>query len=135
MQENKDDLNDVRFLGSISAGFPSPADDSKEQKLDLNELVAPHPLSTYYMQVAGDSMIGACIHQGDLIVVDRSVTAAHKKIIVARLGDKYTLKRLWNMYPKMYLRPENPKYQPIEVTNNPDFEIFCVVTFVVHQAH
>ena len=134
MQENKDDLNDVRFLGSISAGFPLPVDDSKEQKLDLNELVAPHPISTYYMQVAGDSMIGACIHQGDLIVVDRSVTAAHKKIIVARLGDKYTLKRLWNMYPKMYLRPENPKYQPIEVTNNPDFEIFGVVTFVVHKA-
>src|SRR5216684_4124736 len=118
MQENKDDLNDVRFLGSISAGYPLPVDDYKEQKLDLNELVAPHPISTYYMQVAGDSMIGACIHQGDLIVVDRSVTAAHKKIIVARLGDKYTLKRLWNMYPKMYLRPENPKYQPIEVTND-----------------
>ena len=135
MQENKGDLNNVRFLGSISAGLPSPADDFKEQKLDLNELVAPHPFSTYYMRVAGDSMIGACIHQGDVIVVDRSVTAAHKKIIVARLGDKFTLKRLWNMYPKMYLRPENPKYQPIEVTNNPDFEIFGVVTFVVHKAH
>jgi len=135
MQENKDELNNVRFLGSISAGLPSQADEYKERKLDLNEMVAPHPTSTYYMQVAGDSMIGACIHSGDLIVVDRSMTAAHKKIVVARLGDKYTLKRLWNMYPKLYLRPENPKYQPIEVTNIPDFEIFGVVTFVVHKVH
>ena len=134
MRENKDDLNNVRFLGSISAGLPSPADDFKERTLDLNKLVAPHPISTYYMQVAGDSMIGACIHPGDVIVVDRSVTAAHKKIIVARLGNKFTLKRLWNMYPKMYLRPENSKYQPMEVTNHPDFEIFGVVTYVVHKA-
>jgi DNA polymerase V len=133
MRKNTDDLNNVRFLGSISAGPPAPVGDSRERTLDLNKLVAPHPVSTYYLQVAGDSMIGACIHQGDVIVVDRSVTAAHKKIVVARLGDRYTLKRLWNMYPKMYLRSENPKYQPIEVTNHPDFEIFGVVTFVVHK--
>jgi DNA polymerase V len=134
MRENIDDLYNVRFLGTISAGFPSPPDDYQERTLDLNKLVAPRPISTYYMQVVGDSMIGACIHPGDVIVVDRSVTAAHKKIIVARVGDRFTLKRLWNMYPKMYLRPENPKYQPIEVTNHPDFEIFGVVTYVVHKA-
>jgi DNA polymerase V len=133
MRKNTDDLNNVRFLGSISAGPPAPAGDSRERTLDLNKLVAPHPVSTYYMQVAGDSMIGACIHQGDVIVVDRSVTAAHKKIVDARLGDRYTLKRLWNMNPKMYLRSENPKYQPIELTNHPDFEIFGVVTYVVHK--
>ncbi len=134
MKESNDDLTNVRFLGSISAGFPSPADDYKEQTLDLNELVAPHPLSTYYMRVAGDSMVGACIYSGDVIAVDRAITATHKKIVVARLGDKFTLKRLWIMHPKMYLKPENPKYQAIEVSGHKDFEIFGVVTYIVHKA-
>jgi DNA polymerase V len=133
MKEDNDDLSNVRFLGSISAGFPSPADDYKERTLDLNELVAPHPLSTYFMRVAGDSMIGACIHSGDVIAIDRAVTATHKKIVVARLGDTFTLKRLWIMHPRLYLRPENPKYQPIEVSSHPDFEIWGVVTYCVHR--
>jgi DNA polymerase V len=134
MKEGNDDQTNVRFLGSISAGFPSPADDYKENRLDLNELVAPHPLSTYFMRVAGDSMIGACIYSGDVIAVDRAITATHKKIVVARLGDKFTLKRLWIMQLKMYLRPENPKYQAIEVSNHQDFEIFGVVTYIIHRA-
>jgi DNA polymerase V len=128
-----DDISNVRFLGSVSAGFPSPADDYKEPKLDLNELVMTHPLSTYYMRVAGDSMVGACIYNGDVVAIDRALTATHKKIVVARLGDAFTLKRLWIMHPKMYLRAENPAFKPIEVSGHPDFEIFGVVTYVVHQ--
>lgn len=128
-----DDPTNVLFLGMVSAGFPSPAGDYQENRLDLNELVAPHPLSTYYMRVAGESMSGACIHSGDVIAIDRAVTATHKKIVVARLGDRFTLKRLWIMPPKIYLRPENPKYQPVEVTHHPDFEIFGVVTYIVHK--
>jgi DNA polymerase V len=128
-----DDLSNVRFLGTISAGFPSPADDYHENRLDLNELVAPHPHTTYFMRVAGDSMIGACIHNGDVVAIDRAITATHKKIVVARLGDRFTLKRLWIMHPKMYLRPENPKYQAVEVSGHPDFEIWGVVTYAVHQ--
>ena len=108
-------------------------DDYQEPKLDLNSLVAPHPTTTYYMRVAGDSMVGACIHSGDVVVIDRAVTATHKKIVVARLGDKFTLKRLWIMHPRIYLRPENPKYRPFEVTNNPDFEIWGVVTYCVQR--
>ncbi len=129
----ENEWSNVRFLGSISAGFPSPADDYKERKLDLNELVAPHPLSTYFMRVAGDSMVGACIYNGDVIAIDRALTATHTKIVVARLGDAFTLKRLWIMHPKIYLRAENPKYHPIEVSDDPDFEIFGVVTYVVHR--
>lgn len=128
-----DERSNVRFLGSVSAGFPSPADDYKEPKLDLNELVVIHPLSTYFMRVAGDSMVGACIYDGDVVAIDRALTATHKKIVVARLGKALTLKRLWIMHPKMYLRAENPKYQPIEVSGDPDFEIFGVVTYVVHR--
>jgi DNA polymerase V len=78
-------------------------------------------------------MMGACIYNDDVVAIDRAMTATHKKIIVARLGDAFTLKRLWLMHPKIYLRPENPKYTPIEVSGHPDFEIFGVVTYVVHK--
>lgn len=127
------DLTNVILLGTVSAGFPSPGDDWREQTLNLHDLVVKHALSTYFMKIAGDSMIGACLHSGDIVVVDRALTATHKKIVVARLGDRFTLKRLWIMHPKMYLRPENPKYQPLEVTHHPDFEIFGVVTYCVQQ--
>ena len=129
-----DDISNVRFLGSVSAGFPSPGADWQEQPLNLHDLVVKHSLSTYFMRVAGDSMTGACMYPNDVIVVDRALTATHKKIVVARLGDTFTLKRLWIMHPKMYLWAENPKYQPIEVSGHPDFEIFGVVTYVVHKA-
>lgn len=128
-----EDSSTVRFLGSVSAGFPSPGEDWKEHTLNLQDLVVKHAFSTYFMRVAGDSMTGACLHAGDIIVVDRALTATHKKIVVARLGDRFTVKRLWLMYPKMYLRPENPRYKPVEVTNHPDFEIFGVVTYCVQQ--
>lgn len=68
-----------------------------------------------------------------MVAIDRALTATHKKIVVARLGKALTLKRLWIMHPKMYLRAENPKYQPIEVSGDPDLEIFGVVTYVVHR--
>ena len=127
------DLTNVIFLGTVSAGFPSPGEEWREQTLNLHDLVVKHAHATYFMKIAGDSMSGACLHAGDIIVVDRSLTATHKKVVVARLGDRFTLKRLWMMPPKMYLRPENPKYQPIEVTHHPDFEIFGVVTYVVSR--
>ena len=133
MKEGNDDQTNVIFLGTVSAGFPSPGEDWKEQTLNLHDLVVKHSFSTYFMKIAGDSMIGACLHSGDIIVVDRALTASHKKIVVARLGDRFTVKRLWMMHPKIYLRPENPRYQQVEVTGHPDFEIFGVVTYCVQQ--
>lgn len=124
----------VTFLGSVRAGFPSPADDWKERPLHLHDLVVQHPLSTYFMRVSGDSMTGACMYPGDLIVVDRSLTATHKKIVVARLGKSFTLKRLLMGKRDIVLKPENPQYMPIDVTGRKDFEIWGVVTYVVHKA-
>ncbi len=95
MNEHPTDFRNVRFLaGPIHAGFPSPADDWREKRLDVNDFVVPHPISTYFMQVEGNSMHGACIDDGDIIIVDRAITATHNKIIVARLGEDFTLKRL-----------------------------------------
>jgi len=92
------DLTNAIFLGTVSAGFPSPGDDWREQSLNLHDLVVKHSFSTYFMKIAGDSMTGACLHAGDIIVVDRALTATHKNIVVARLGDRFTVKRLWMMH-------------------------------------
>ncbi len=125
----------VRFITSPAhAGFPSPASDYEERPLNLNDLVVKHSAATYFMRVAGDSMNGACISQGDVIVVDRSITASHNKIIVAKLGDGFTLKRLQIIKPRrIFLKSENPDYPLIEVTKRADFEIFGVVTYCLHR--
>jgi len=129
-------FRDVHFMPwPVHASFPSPADDYKERSLDLHELVVPHPVSTYFMRVEGDSMIGACIYSQDVIVVDRAITATHNKIIVARLGEDFTVKRLQVIKgsTRLFLKPENPKYQLMEVTHRDDFEIWGCVTWVVHK--
>jgi len=113
MQEDLAGITNVVFLGSVRAGFPSPAEDWRENPLNLHDLVVKHPISTYFMRVSGDSMIGACIFEHDIIVVDRSLTATHKKIVVARLGKDFTLKRLLMGKTDIVLKPENPAYKPI----------------------
>ena len=135
MNDGASVFRNVRFLsGSVRAGFPSPASDYEEKKLDINDLVVPHPVSTYFMKVEGDSMTGACIYSGDIVVVDRAITATHNKIIIARLGEDFTLKRLEIVNRrKIFLKPENPKYTVIEATHHGDFEIWGVVTWVLHK--
>ena len=128
-------FRNVRFLaGPIHGGFPSPAEDWREKRLDVNDLVVPHPVSTYFMRVEGNSMHGACIDDGDIIIVDRAITATHNKIIVARLGEDFTLKRLQVINGrKIFLKSENPTYPAIEVSSRTDFEIWGCVTYVIHQ--
>jgi DNA polymerase V len=109
---------------SISAGFPSPADDYIEGRLDLNEYFIRHPAATFYVRVSGDSMRGAGIFDGDLIIVDRAVECSDGSIVVARLGDEFTLKRIAKKGDRVYLQPENENYQPIEVTEESDCEIW-----------
>jgi len=122
------------FTSQVSAGFPSPADDYLEGKLDLNEHLIKKPAATIFVKVKGDSMVGAGIHNGDLIIVDRSIKPSHKSIVVATLNGEFTLKRLFLSGTKKILKAENPKYRDQEITNESDFEIWGVVTFVIHQA-
>ena len=128
-------FRNVQFLpGTIHAGFPSPASDYEEGELNINDLVVPHPTSSYFMRVSGDSMINACINSDDIVVIDRAITAAHNRIVVARIGEEFTLKRLQLMKGrKIFLKPENPKYLAIEVTGRDDFEVWGVVTWVLHR--
>ena len=121
------------FLGRLPAGFPSPADDYIEGKLDLNRHLIKHPAATFFVRVTGDSMIGAGIHSGDLLVVDRSLEAADRHVVVAVLDGELTVKRLFNQQGVLRLLPENLHYQPIEISGQHAFEIWGVVTSVIHS--
>ena len=121
------------FLGRLPAGFPSPADDYLEGKLDLNRHLIKHPAATFFVRVTGDSMIGAGIHSGDLLVVDRSLEPADKNVVVAVLDGELTVKRLFKQNGILRLLPENLNYQPIEIAPQQTIEIWGVVTSVIHS--
>jgi len=120
------------FLGRLPAGFPSPTDDYLEGKLDLNRHLIKHPAATFFVRVTGDSMIGAGIHSGDLLMVDRSLEPADKNVVVAVLDGELTVKRLFKQNGIVRLLPENLHYQPIEIAPQQTIEIWGVVTSVIH---
>jgi DNA polymerase V len=126
-------LNIPLFLHRVSAGFPSPAEDYIEKTLDLNELCIQHPAATFFVRVDGESMIGAGIFPGDVLVVDRSLRAQHGDIIIASLESEMTVKELHLSPPPVYLLPNNPAYQPILIEEGMVLEVFGVVTNVVRS--
>ena len=117
----------------ISAGFPSPADDYIEKHLDLNEHLVKHPSATFFVKVEGESMINAGIHNGDILIVDRSLEAANKKIIVAVVNGELTVKRVCKKKDALFLVPENDDFKPLCVTEEMDFQVWGVVTSVIHK--
>lgn len=117
----------------IQAGFPSPADDYIECKLDLNEHLIKHPAATFFVRVTGDSMIGAGINSGDILIVDRALQATDNKIVIAYINGEFTVKRITKKKNALYLMPENDNFDPIEITPEMDFEIWGVVSYVIHQ--
>ncbi len=121
------------FLESVSAGFPSPADDYLEGKLDLNEFLIKNPAATFFVRVTGDSMINAGVHSGDILVVDRSLDPKDGNIIIAVVDGELVVKRMKIVKKKVYLAPENSNYEPIEVTEAMNFEVWGVVTTVIHS--
>lgn len=123
------------FLSAIKAGFPSPAEDYIEKKLDINELVVQHPAATFFVKVEGDSMIEAGIFSGDILVVDRSIEAKSGKIVVAIVNGEFTVKRLKIDSKGVYLLPENPKYPPIHVGEGTECSIWGVVSYIIHKAN
>ncbi len=121
------------FSSRVAAGFPSAADDHLEKHLDLNEHLIKHPTATFFLRVRGDSMIGAGIHDNDVLVVDRSLEPVNGKIVIAIVDGDFTVKRLIRRQGKTLLVPENDVYEPIEFTDNQDLEIWGVVTGVTRQ--
>lgn len=132
-KENPVKLELPLFSTRISAGFPSPADDFLDKKLDLNEHLIHHPASTFFIRVVGDSMINVGIFEGDLLIVDKALEAKNGSIIVAILQGEFTVKRLVCKAKKIFLVPENPQHQSVEIKDAMDFEVWGVVTNVIHS--
>jgi DNA polymerase V len=117
----------------ISAGFPSPAEDHIDSKLDLNRYFIKNPAATFYVRVSGDSMTGAGIHNGDLLIVDRSIEPSPGRVVIAVINGEHTVKRLKREGDRLLLMAENEGYPPIEVTGLEELHIWGVVTCVLHQ--
>lgn len=124
----------VQLVGStISAGFPSPADDFLDRPLDFNELLIDHPAATFAVRVAGDSMSGAGIFPGDIAVVDRSVKAVDGKVILGIVDGEFTIKRYRTRDGRVWLEPANAAYKPLVISEGNAFEVWGVVRYTIRM--
>ncbi len=121
------------FISRVEAGFPSPADDYLEGTLDLNEHLIRHPAATFFLRVSGDSMTGAGIYPGDILIVDRSLPPADGRIVIAVVDGELTVKRLSRRQGRIRLLPENPRYPPIDITAEQDLRVWGVVVHAIHS--
>jgi len=123
------------FASPASCGFPSPADDFVENELDLNGYLINHPASTFFVRAKGKSMIDASILDGDILVIDRSLTPKNNSIVLACVEGEFLIKRFVKKFDKVFLVPCNSEFQPIDVTGNENFSVEGVVTHVIHKLH
>ena len=117
----------------ISAGFPSPADDFKETRISLDRELVKNKEATFYARVSGDSMVEAGLDDGDLLVIDRSLNPENGKIAVCLVDGEFTVKRIKKEKNKLYLKPENKKYKPIELKEENELIIWGIVEYVIKK--
>jgi len=118
---------------SVSAGFPSPADDYTEENIDLNEHLISNPFSTFFLRVKGESMINAGIKDKDLIIVDKSLIAKPGDIVIAMIDGEFTIKRLSIKNDELYLKAENHNYPDFSFKDHIDVQIWGVVIYSIHS--
>ncbi|KAA6050899.1 translesion error-prone DNA polymerase V subunit UmuD [Pantoea sp. ICBG 1758] len=118
------------YVSRVPCGFPSPAQDYVEQRIDLNRLLVQHPSATYFIKVSGDSMIEGGINDGDMLVVDSSIKAGHGDVVVASVCGEFTVKQLM-LRPFLHLRPMNAAHAIIVIEDADQFEIFGVVRHAI----
>ena len=123
------------FLDSVSAGFPSPATDYMENKLDLNEYLIKHPAATFIVKANGPSMTDAGILSGDLLIVDRSITPKNNDIVIASIFGDLTVKKFQKKENSLFLLSANSDYPSIEVKEEMECFIWGVVTYIIHESH
>ena len=131
--DNPTELSIPIFTSRVQAGFPSPADDHLEDTLDLNTHLTHHKEATFFVKAQGDSMIGAGIQQGDILIVDKSLTAKSGKIVIAVVDGEFTVKRLHKYKGNITLKAENPDFKDIKIGGDDELIIWGVVTSVIHQ--
>lgn len=137
IQDTKNTSNSrlITLESTISAGFPSPADDFIDTSLDLNEHLVKHPAATFFVRVSGDSMKEAGIQDADILIVDRSLAPSNGNIIIVVLNGELTVKRLKKKDNRILLLSENGEHRPIEIGEDEDFKIWGVVTSVIHKTY
>ncbi len=121
------------FDTKVQAGFPSPAEDHLEQRLDLNTLVIQNPSATFFVRVAGESMRDIGITDGDILVVDRSIESWENRIVVAVIDSEFTIKRFTTEQEMVVLKAENVDYPPIKITSEMDFSVWGVVNWTLKK--
>jgi len=121
------------YASRVPAGFPSPADDYLESTLDLNRYLIDDAPATFMVRVKGDSMIGAGISEGDILVVEKGRAPQHQQIVLAVIDGEFTVKRLHHRDGKLALLPENPAYQPIEILDGQELTVWGVVTACIKK--
>ena len=125
---------DIPFYQSnVPAGFPSPAEDFMDLDLNLQEYLVQHPSPTFCGRVTGDSMQNAGICSGDVMVVDRALEPQNNTIVLAILDGEFTVKRIQKKGQELYLKPENSKFKPIQITEEMNFQVWGVVTHIIHK--
>jgi DNA polymerase V len=124
--------NELPFISSgIKAGFPSPAADFDESKISLDNVLVKNREATFYAKASGTSMIGAGIDDGDILVIDRSIEPQNNKVAVCFIDAEFTVKRIKVEKDGVYLMPENKEFQPIKVTQENQFMVWGMVTYVI----
>ncbi|MBX0332908.1 translesion error-prone DNA polymerase V autoproteolytic subunit [Pontibacter sp. HSC-14F20] len=130
------DLLELPFSQSyVAAGFPSPAEDYLEDKINLEKLLIHNPTATFLVRVRGESMRDARLHNDDIIVVDRSLKPGHGHIIIAVVDGEFTVKRLLHKGGKKYLQPANEQFPSMEITEAMDFRSWGVVVWSLHKVN
>ena len=124
---------EVEMCGDVRAGFPSPADDTPHEKLDLMRLVVRHPASTFYFRISGVSMVDDGFDEGDIVVVDRSLEPTNNATAVCFIDGEFTIKKIRQEKNCLYLMPANKEYKPIKVTAENEFMVWGVVTYIIKK--
>ena len=115
----------------IKAGFPSPAEDFCDLPIDLNTELIKNPPATFFSRVSGDSMINMGIHDGDLLIIDKSIEPRNNKIAVCYIDGEFTLKKIKIEKNCCWLIPANDQYKPIKVTSENEFIVWGIVTYLI----
>jgi DNA polymerase V len=117
----------------INAGFPSPADDYLENKLDLNKLLIRNASATFFARVRGKSMQDVGIHDGDILIIDKSLEPSANSVLICFINGEFTVKKVKKLNGELYLMPENKDFEPIKVEKGSDFRLWGVVTYCIHK--
>ena len=121
------------YGSAVSCGFTSPAEDHVENQLSLDDYLVPNPDATFFVRASGDSMTGAGIHDGDLLIIDRSIEVKSNHIVLAVVDTEFTIKRLIKEGDQIILKPENKKFKNMVITSEQNFMVWGVVVHVIHH--